>query len=618
VATLKSITINGERYPCNEWVSEQSGQVIRHEWENGFLGGMGHLTRDSDDGYYVSNGFDATNFPYLRLRPGADVSLTLTSYGADSKEGTYGFIEQDTNAVDYLYILNGQYAWKINLSGTPVVDGANPGKDFGGTAVAGRPVLFDDGTSSLWRVSLGVNDNAQELTTVATTGNADTWNMLDDPTGLQASHFALIQDGAVLKLARTLAAGGHLSKVDLSTDADTFGDDFEVGEGTLVPADFLEAQGELMVLKDTGIWRFTVDGVARPIMGFHGRGATVNKSRVHFDGVNSWQTGPYTYWTHSTGLWRIVRNGAKTIGPEADPKWKTLTLDGFTPLKPGGNWHSFVSWGEWAYATFYDSLFHGRIQGDGTVLWHGVLFRAADSVLRCVLDETGPSLWVGDQSSAKIHQFSLDDDGSPKTTFGSKRGAASTSFQFWFPRINAGAGRLREQVQWRFMWCILENMPSNTAHAPVQLAFHKDGATASTNLGNTLTTDGRNTVAWTLGSNDLAYEIQPTIKITTAAGYAPATEDLRIRAFGVEGVAPQTYRVEIPLTKDELRGVGNLGVEGALKALRALKSAAQVNVREPGMNDTFSGYIKDIEEQALPEGWLLTLRVQRWDWSTDS
>ncbi|KKK90899.1 hypothetical protein LCGC14_2718360, partial [marine sediment metagenome] len=273
MATLANIRINGETYPCNLWQSEQSGQLIRHEWENGFLGGMGHLTRDSDDGYYVSNGFDTSTFPYLRLRPGADVSLTLTNYGADTKEGTYGFIEQDSNSVNYLYVLNGQNVWKINLSGTPAVDGGGggPSKDFLGTAIAGRPVLFDDGTTSLWRVPLGVVDTAQELTTVATTGVGDTWA---DMTGIFASHFALVQDGAVSKIARTNTSGTNLSNVSLSTDANTFGDNFEVGEGTLIPADFLGAQGELMVMKDTGIWKFTVDGTARPIMGFHGRGAT--------------------------------------------------------------------------------------------------------------------------------------------------------------------------------------------------------------------------------------------------------------------------------------------------------------------------------------------------------
>ncbi len=619
MATLSPISINGVRYPCNAWVSEQSGQVIRHEWENGWLGGMGHLAKDSDDGYYVSNGFDASTFPYLRLRPGADVSLLLTNYGADTKEGTYGFVEQDSNLVDYLYVLNGQFVWKINLTGTPAVDpgpGGTPSKDFGGTAVAGRLVLYDDGTSSLWRVALGVVDTAQELTTIGTSGNADTWS---DMTGIFASHFALIQDGALSKIARTRTQGTNLSVVDISTDANTFAPSsgFEVGDGTLIPADFLEAQGELMVMKDTGIWKFTADGVSTPIMGFHGRGATVNKARVHFDGVNSWQVGPYTYWTHSTSLWRIVGNAARTIGPEANPQWNNLTLDSFTPFPSENNWNSFVSWGEWAYATYGPRLFYGRIRGDGTILWHGVLFSKADAVFRCVLDETGPSLWVADTGLGGVHQFSLDDDGSPKTTFNSKRGAASTSFQFWFPRINAGRGRLREQVQWRFMWCTLENMPSNTAHAPVQLAFHKEGATASTNLGSTLTADGRNTVAWTLGDNDLAYEIQPTIKITTHADYVPGSEDPRIRAFGVEGVAPQTYKVEIPLTAAELKKVGG-GVQGALKALRALRGAAQVDVREPEANDSFSGYIQDIEEVAIPGGWLLTLRIQRWDWSTDS
>ncbi len=102
MGALKNIRINGETYPCDVWVSEQSGQVVRVEWENGWLGGMGHLTKDSDDGYYVSNGFDATTYPYLRLRPAADVSLPLTNYATDTKEGTYGFVERDSDSLSYL------------------------------------------------------------------------------------------------------------------------------------------------------------------------------------------------------------------------------------------------------------------------------------------------------------------------------------------------------------------------------------------------------------------------------------------------------------------------------------------------------------------------------------
>ena len=54
MGALKNIRINGETYPCDVWVSEQSGQVVRYEWEDGWLGGMGHLTKDSDDGRSIS------------------------------------------------------------------------------------------------------------------------------------------------------------------------------------------------------------------------------------------------------------------------------------------------------------------------------------------------------------------------------------------------------------------------------------------------------------------------------------------------------------------------------------------------------------------------------------
>jgi hypothetical protein len=605
VATLAPIRINGEAYPCNEWRTEQSGRVIREDWEDGWLGGMGELNRKSPNRYYVSNGFDASTYPYLRLRPQIDASIPLSGFGANVNHGAFGFVEQGTGGTNYMYVLNGRYSWKLDID-TPNFIVRKDHQDVGPVATCGRPAFFEGS----WLVPLGVLHDADFLQNVAE-GGSDTWTTL----GATASHFANYQDGAVAKVARVTSVGGHNCQVSLSGNGTVWADDFEVGESTLVAADMLTLQGELMIVRDDNLYRFTGDAVASEIVGFVGRQASNKSARANFDGVNSGQHGPYTFWVHSTGLWRIVGNAADDIGPESNPEWTNLTLDGFTGFS-SGSWQSFAAWGRWAYATFFDSLYFGRIQNDGSILWHGVLFRQGSSVLRVIIEENGPNLWVTDATNAQIHKMSLDQDGSPKGTMGSKRGADSTKFQIWMARINGGSGSLRELVQWRFMWIELENW---TSTAPVQLGFHKDGSSTFTSLGSTVSTEGRNVVSWTPGTDDIAYEIQPSIKITTS-GYSPSSSDPRIRGFGVEGVTAQVYRVSVPLTAQELVSApGNLGIPGSLKALRALRAAAPVSIQEPGMNDTFTGYVRDIEEQALPDGeWLLTLRIERWDWRTDS
>ena len=621
MARLPSITIDGVKYPCNEWKRAQAGRVIRHDWEEGFIDGMGSLTRRSARDYYASNGMDATSYPYLRLHPQATtIALGVpTPFGANPFQGAFGFIEQSPNGTQFFYLLNGQYVWKINVAtNTLETTGTEQPRSFASNVTIGRPAFFDGD----WYVGLSFNVDAQKLTAIAETGEGnDIWVGV----GVRALHFARLQDRDTAKLARA----HQPNLIDISSDGISWpADDFEVGDASLFISDLLTTAGnaELIITRADGIFLFDSEGNSHRVQEFVGQGASGKANKAAFDGTGSYVHGPLMFWPHSSGFWRLQGDSALPVGPESDPEWNNLSLDGFQPLK-GGQWQSAQAWGEWVYATYGASLFVGRITGDGRIQWHGVMFRSAAGVLRCILTEgtsgDGPDLWVTDTNVPGVHRFALDADGSPRTSFGSKRGAASSAFQHWLPRVSAGQGHLRELVQWRFEWVRTEGFPANGS-ASLQLAAHMDNASSSTNIGSAITTNDTFTRSWAAGTSDTAYEIQPTFKITTNSSYAPANADPRIRAFGVEGVTAAIYSAEILLLPDELSGY-SVGVQDALKKLRNLRNAPAVAIREPGFDSTFSGYIKDMDEVAVPGkkgpdsvGYVVNLLIQRWDWNTAS
>ena len=110
---LPPITINGTQYPCREWKVEQQGETIREE-RTAFHGGMGDFYGRSTGGFYMSRQMHAASAGFLRLRPAIEATISLASFASNKYNGVFGFLEQSDE--DYLYILNGRYYWKINLS----------------------------------------------------------------------------------------------------------------------------------------------------------------------------------------------------------------------------------------------------------------------------------------------------------------------------------------------------------------------------------------------------------------------------------------------------------------------------------------------------------------------
>lgn len=634
MARLPAITIDGVKYPCDEWRRAQAGRVIRDDWQVGFIDGMGSVTRRSNRDYYVSNGMDASAYPYLRLRPQKEATISLTTaaggrpFGENASQGVFHFVEQASNGANMLFILNGNTAWKIQMSNNTLdTTGSFQPRLFtaAGGVTMGRPAFFDGS----WYAPFSLNTNAQKLdagNVAVFGGGADGWT----DVGIRAIHFARLQDRDTSKLARAFFVGAEGNRVSISSDGSTWtGDTFEVGDGGLVISDMLTTAGnaELVITRADGIFLFDKEGNSRRIQEFVGQGLSGLSAGAPYDGVNSYVHGPLFFWCHSSGFWRVQGDSALPVGPQSDPEWTNLTLDGFTPFTTGAfsQWNSVQAWGQWIYATYGDSLFYGRIVEDARIHWHGVLYRVAGSVLKCFITEAtstdNPDLWVTDTLAATVTRFALDADGSPRTPFGSKRGTDTETFQHWLPKVNSG--EVRELVQWRFMWALTENWVST---ASLQLAAHMEGAALSTNIGSAYATTeaslNRHTAAWTVGSSDTAFEIQPTLKVTLS-GYSSSSSDPRIRAFGVEGVTAAIYSVRIPLMPDELKGY-SVGVRDGLKKLRDLVSAPAINIREPGFDSTFSGYIKDVDEVAVAgegpgsTGYIVTLQVQRWDWNTAS
>ncbi len=124
--------------------------------------------------------------------------------------------------------------------------------------------------------------------------------------------------------------------------------------------------------------------------------------------------------------------------------------------------------------------------------------------------------------------------------------------------------------------------------------------------------------AGTAASNrDTCYEVMPAIRFDTnqASAFAPDTADPRIRSFGIRAVTPHTYTAVLPASKDRM--TGSLGVKDAILKLRALKSGEGVPVKEPGLNETFTGYIKDVQEKVIntaggqPE-YAIEVTISRW------
>ncbi|HLE80612.1 MAG TPA: hypothetical protein VJA25_04900, partial [Dehalococcoidia bacterium] len=180
------IAINSKQYTAERWETAQQGQLLRQEWEGGWLGGMGAWDLRDPRRYYVCDGFDASQHPYLRLRPRFTHNLTVAAFDLDKPVHKFVASAGGTN---YMFVLNDRRSIQVNL--TTLAIGVTT--DFGAGAVCGRPALF----GGEWYVGLGATVNAKKLTNVA----LNTWTDVGSPA-VTALQFATRMQGATPQLVR--------------------------------------------------------------------------------------------------------------------------------------------------------------------------------------------------------------------------------------------------------------------------------------------------------------------------------------------------------------------------------------------------------------------------------
>ena len=603
------ITIDGVEYPLDAgtpsaWQTAEQGEVVRWSRDFGFGGGMGAYDSRRFDDYLFVNGLDTTTSPYLRMPP-KRISLSANGLGVNGQLPAYIFrVQSDYN---WIFVLSGRYVHKFREDGSAPRESI---KDFGAGAVCGRPALF----KGTWYVPLGGAVFAKTLDTISNAiSPADPNSVATDSwasagSGYYALHYAVVNHSGTTKLAvaggpdftTALPAG---NEVGYSADGTAPPSGAEANDSSLVISDLLGGN-EVTVMDASAVFRMDADGYVVPIVGYVGRHPDINA----FPGSNAFQNGPYTYWPHVSGLWRIVGNSALPIGPDADTNWVNRTLDGFKPLQQGDSpfimWSSVVAYGQWLYATYGRSLVMGQINEDGTVRWHGVVYQADTYEIRCHITD-GPVLWITGEN--EVLRYDLDTDGSMRA-IGGNRGEASSSYQFWGGRVTGSPSIAYKVKQWRTIGVELEGDVDATV--PVQLAAHMDDAITSTNVGDPITSSGATERSWTAGTADTARSTIPTLKIATTAGHP--TGDWRCARMWAEGVTANTYAARINLRRGA-PGIGDW--EGKLKKLRDLRGGAAVAIIPPGKNSSFTGYVRRVQEEMQEDGgYVVIVFLERWDW----
>lgn len=632
------ITIDDIAYPCLRWGTVENVRVLERRYDQGFIGGVGifsEAVQTRPDQLYAAVNADISTFPYIRLLPRRiTTDLTDKIFGSNP---TYMFVAEDANADEYLFIYGDRYAKKVYLhepGGDSLLNTVASSKDFGAGAVCGRPVLFE----GKWRIPLGDSVEWVTLTTVSDGGGADTYTGASaggSPAGSRrATHFATGMQEGVAQIWRAHnndaddapAAGVKSCRVSSSADAITFGASFEVGDTSLPITDLLSIAGELFIPKPDAPYRFSSDGGGNtfPIMEFVDKQQYLS-GYTGDDGANSGCHGPYAYWTHSSGLWRVIGDNATPVDPMSEPHFSGLSLAATTAgggagMLPSyyGRWLSATAYGHWMYATEAETgLWHGYINEDGTIRWLGTIFssdgtsKTAISRACVVTTSTAPILYVVDNNSM-LYRIDLQEDGSIRkvSTPGTNRGGDDEISLVVAPETNFGEPEKQKQV--RMMWVNTDDMASAFA---IRCLVYRDRSTTPTQIGSDVASGGKQEESATPGSSDTFTDCHPALELDTGT-FAEATEDPRIRSWGIRAVTPHVYKAVIPVSPDGMRGF-SLSVKDALKKLRDLKSGASIDVREPTYNATFTGYIRDVRETVLDSqhdqiGYALEVYIERW------
>ncbi|MCH8031480.1 MAG: hypothetical protein IIB09_06655, partial [Bacteroidetes bacterium] len=449
------ITIDGQNYPCSNWRTVESARFVEKRYDRGVNGGMGafldsQVVRPGQ--IYTSVNLDPTTFPYIRMRPSERDQAALTLTNGDLAKPIYGFVAEDSGNVEYLYLVNANRVFKIDLGASGTGTPQAPSIRLVSNGVAGRPVRFEGS----WRVPWGASTPAETLSTVNVGAGGDSeWTDFTASTNDSALHLAVTMDENVAKLWKAFATNQIASTAAV---ADAFAGSDEVGDSSYATTDLLSVEGRLLVSRPDQPWWFDSQRNSAPALQFVGATGDTLQNFSGFDGAMCAGLGPYIWWPHTSGIWRIFADSAAPIDPFSQKDWSGIALDSLVPAF-NTNWLSAAAWGRWIYATnASDGVYAGWIQGDGTIIWMGCILSGngtSQSVLmRCGIatTSTNPILWVVD-GSERLLIIDLETDGSVRRIrtggfSGTDRGGDNEQGQIWWPGTNFGA---EEQKQIRVM-----------------------------------------------------------------------------------------------------------------------------------------------------------------------
>jgi hypothetical protein len=585
------IAIDDIEYPCERWQTQSSARTLERRYDSGFNGGMGFFTEKqitAPNQIYNCVNLDPSTFPYLRMRKGARVAAITLSTGADADKPAYGFVMDGPASREYLYIVNADRIYKIDLGASGI---GTPAQETGSTqiasGVAGRPAYFE----GKWYVPFGDAGGAfvERLDTVGADAiTNDSWNTMD----FLALHLTKMMNEGVAQMWRAHTT----NKVDASAtavDAASFAGDFEVGDTSFAITDMLSVTGELFISKPDRPWRFDSQGNSIPVIEFVGATGGYLTNYQGLDGSNSGAFGPYAYWAHSTGLWRVWGDSAVTIGPDAPANWTPINLDGLTPSPLG--WFGFAAWGRWAYAVNSNTGLHiGWVESDGTIKWMGNLISPQETSWSAKLrigittTSTNPILWMLDDSR-RFAVFDLELDGSIRQirTDGAGstyRGGDNEKGQIWMPGTDFGEPEKQKRI--RMMWLDIDN--NEYANLEIRARMHRDRNVTSVQLGSDLRSSAGsghfeftpNTAKVDIASSSVA---NPTV-ITTTTAHSFQSGDIVIITGHNSSVAPDingehvvtwisatTFSIPVNVTVGGSSGTVESQVDTAYEVMAALE-----------------------------------------------
>jgi hypothetical protein len=485
------------------------------------------------------------------------------------------------------------------------------------SGVAGRPAKMN----GKWYVPFGSGANARRL------DDSDTPTWAD--AGWEADHLATFQKGVQPTLARVNSTTQNTVELNDDTSGnvgDTWTNESEeVGDVSTKITDLMEAQGELLVAKEDGLYSFGSEAESFPVIPFLGRG-NIDPD----NGKGSFAFGDEIIYMSKGNLWRYrIGRGALPIGLNTIRFWRKL--DGIIDTPKSGRpvfgvhveeyWYYLQNNGEFSH------LIQARKRREGDPAGHELI---QHSVLTIPISkglgvDRSNHLWTKGASTAEndrdIRVIDLAEDGS--LDIQNRKGQASFAHEIYFDERNPG--RPQDKVQIRRYTVELEG--DWDATTSLQLKLWLDNATSAVDVGSAITAAGMTTRNPTVGTSDTANRFRPQLTLTTNSSYTPRNSDPQILRVIIGIRFPEIIRIVVNAEPEALKAAG-MSLFEVEQNLRRLQNQGVVTFREPGEYDdptggtdlvtdrTFQGEIEAVTNTLYKtsEGYAkgIELRVKRW------